>query len=116
MRTLLIALAALPLLAAAPAPRGLALQVPSDGEMLPVPRRPAPRPAATFQPAPLPNRDVDAPTARAGNAPYVAPSLFTRTDTYRGEGYAPGSTAASEQERKVKPGAGFNLRMPFAPE
>ena len=114
---LLLAVPALALLAAAPQ-RGISLDVPStQGPSLPGNNRPAraPRPSV-LAPAPLPNRDIDGPVApRTSNAPRLAPSLFTRSDTYRGETLGAGSSAAVEQERKVKPGAGFNFRMPFAP-
>ncbi len=106
-------------LPAAAQQRPLSLQVPANpGTLLPVPARPfaTTPPASPFEPAPLPNRDVEGPTGpRASSAPSLAPSLFTRSDTYRGEGYSRGSTAQAEQERRVKPGAGFNLKVPFAP-
>lgn len=120
MIRVLALLLALPLApAAAQQNRGLSLQVPANpGTLLPVPPRPLATtpPASPFEPAPLPNRNVESPSGpRASNAPSVAPSLFTRSDTYRGDGYSRGSTAQTEQERRVKPGAGFNLRVPFAP-
>ena len=120
MKRWFLPLLALPLLAASPPQRGLSLQVPppsssSSSSLLPLPPTPPARvPAQTFDPAPLPNRDVDGPLApRASGAPSVAPSLITRSDQYRGEGYSRGSTAQTEQERRLRPGAGFNLRMPF---
>ncbi|GAC1344482.1 MAG: hypothetical protein NVSMB18_22160 [Acetobacteraceae bacterium] len=116
MKPALAALAALLLLAASPPPRSFSLVVPEDTSLLPAPAPPPRRivPASPYQPAPLPNRDLNAPLGpRASNAPSVAPKLFTRSDQYRGDGYAPGSTAQIEQERRVKPGAGFNLRMPL---
>ena len=118
MIRLAIALALLTVPAAAQQ-RGLSLQVPANpGTLLPVPARPLATtpPASPFEPAPLPNRDLEGPAGpRASNAPTLAPSLFTRSDTYRGEGYSRGSTAQAEQERRVKPGAGFNLKVPFSP-
>ena len=118
MNRWILPLLARPLLAASPPQRGLSLQVPppaSSSTLLPLPPTPPARvPTQTFDPAPLPNRDVDGPLApRASGAPSVAPSLITRSDQYRGEGYSRGSTAQAEQERRLRPGAGFNLRMPF---
>ena len=119
MRRLLLPLLALPLLAASPPQRGLSLQAlpPSASPLLPLPPTPptppARAPAREFDPAPLPNRDVEPLGPRASGAPSVGPSLFTRSDQYRGEGYSKGSTAQSDQERRLKPGAGFSLRMPF---
>jgi len=110
----------LPLLAAAPGPRQFSLAVPADPSPLvagsPSPLSLAPKPGPNFEPAPTPNRDVSLPAARASNKPSFGPSLFTTRDQYRGDGFSPGSTAQSEQEKRVKPGAGFSLRMPFAPE
>ena len=71
-----------------------------------------------YTPAPVPNRNAAAPTGprvRKPNAEF-SPSLFNRSDQYRGDGYINGSTAQSEQEKRVRPGAGFNLRMPLQPD
>ena len=71
-------------------------------------------PAARFEAAPVPNRDVDAPLgARAAADPQLSAGLFTRRDQYRGEGISAKSSAQIEQERHVLPGAGFKLRMPL---
>lgn len=115
-------LAASNLACAQQAQRGLVLQAtPAPSPLLPLPQRPqgSTRPSAgpTFEPAPTPNRDASAPPPpRAGNDPQLSPTLFTRRNQFRGDGYSPGSTAQEEQERKVKPGAGFNLRMPLTPK
>ena len=105
--------------AAAQAQRGIVLQAQPSSPLLPVPPtrpRAAPAPGG-YEPAPTPNRDVDAPLGpRASNAPQVGPSLFTRKDLYRGDGYARGSTSETEVEKRVKPGAGFNLRLPLQPQ
>ena len=116
MRRILLSLIVLPLAAASPQ-QGMSLQVPSN-PLTPVPPRPPAvvPPANGFLPAPLPNRDIDdVPAPRASTDPSLRPSLFNRQDTYRGEGFSKGSTASSEQERRVKPGVGFNLKMPFSP-
>lgn len=117
MRTVLAILALLSLMAAAPQ-QGITLQVPAN-PLAPTPVPPRPplvRPTTGLQPAPLPNRDIDdAPVPKTTNQPSIAPSLFNRSDTYRGEGFSKGSTATTEQERRVRPGVGFNLRMPFSP-
>ena len=110
-----LVLLALPLLAVA-AERRLDLQVSPPDSSLPVPPTPPTAgPASTYQPAPLPNRDVELSAPRASNAPSVGPSLFTRPDQYRGDGFAKGSTAQTEQEKRVRPGAGLSLRLPFSP-
>ena len=116
MRRVLAVLGLLAVVAAGPPPRGMSLQVPSN-PLLPVPPRPpASAASGSYAPAPTPNRDIDGlPSPRASTATTVEPSLVTRSDTYRGEGFAKGSTATSEQERRVRPGVGFNLRMPLSP-
>ena len=99
------------------AQRSINLQASPPSTLLPEPPQPpAARPPGgrVFSPAPLPNRDTDAPPPpRATRDPSLSPSLFSRGQQYRGEGYAPGSTAQSEQEKRARPGAGFNLRLPL---
>lgn len=102
--------------------RGLNLQAtPRESPLLPVPPTP-PRggptpPGPSYDPAPTPNRDIDGPQApRAGNSPELAPSLFTRGQQYRGEGFSAGSSSQVEQERRARPGAGFKLRLPLQQE
>lgn len=116
LRVLLVGMAAPLLAAAASSDRGFNLTVPAPGSSLPVP--PAPPlavPPTKYQPAPTPNRDVELSTPKAATAPSVGPSLFTRSDQYRGEAFGKGSTAQAEQEKRVKPGAGLSLRLPFSP-
>ncbi len=104
-----------------PQHRGLNLQAtPQQSPLLPVPPAPprnGPPSAPNYDLAPTPNRDLDAPSGpRASSAPELAPGLFTRGQQYRGEGYSAGSSAQSEQERRLRPGAGFKLRMPLQQE
>lgn len=105
------------LAAAGPAPQGFNLQVPAS-PLIPLPPRPpvqVPKPGS-LQAAPMPNRDLEGPTGpRADDSASVAPSLFNRSDQFRGDGYSRGSTNQTEVEKRVKPGAGINLRMPFSP-
>ena len=91
-------------------------QVQGSGFGLPVPPEPPMSgPPPKYQPAPLPNRDVELAKPRASTATTVSPSLFTRPDEYRGDGFSKGSTAQSEEEKRVKPGAGLSLHMPLSP-
>ena len=107
MRRVLVVLA--PLLIAASPQRGIVLESGS----LALPQSPAPSATPRFEPAPLPNRDLSAPPGpRATNEPQLVPKLFHRSDQYRGEGIDPRSSAQAEQERRLLPGAGFNLRIP----
>lgn len=121
MRAVLFALAAAAASAPALAPalaqgRAIVLQAQPPAPLLPVPPAPpraAPAPGE-FQPAPTPNRDYDAPAGpRASGEPQLAPTLFTRKDLYRGDGYARGSTSETEVEKRLRPGAGLNLRLPL---
>jgi len=78
----------------------------------------APGPAANpaFTPAPIPNRDAPVPTGpRASTAPELSPGLFGRRPSYRGEAYTPNSSAQSGQDRRTRPAAGFNFRVPLTP-
>ena len=104
---------------ALPQHRGLNLQATTPSSpLLPLPPPPPGGAAAGSGPnydvAPTPNRDLDAPTGpRTKAAPELAPGIFTRGEQYRGEGYSAGSSAQAEQERRVRPGAGFKLRLPL---
>ena len=103
-------------MAAAPLQQPLSLSVPGEGGFsLSAPATPGAAPP--FQPAPLPNRDVSTPQgARASSEPSLAPTLFTTRTQFRGDGFSPGSTAQSQQEKNLKPGAGFSLHMPLTPQ
>lgn len=84
----------------------------------PIPSFTAQAPARVTAPqgyttAPTPNDDAAAPVTRASKDTSLAPGFFSRRDQYRGEGLSPGSSAQIEQDRRAKPGAGFNLRMPL---
>jgi len=99
--------------------RGIVLQAqPPVSPLLPLPSTPPASPGPRqFQPAPLPNRDYEAPAGpRASNSTELTPGVFTRKELYRGEGFSPGSTSAADTDRRAKPGAGFNLRMPLQPQ
>lgn len=107
------------LLSAGPALGQGSLRKPIDPLPLPPIQLQMPAPAGpVFTPAPVPNRDAAAPTGPKVRRPdtELSPSLFNRSDQYRGDGYINGSTAQSEQEKRVRPGAGFNLRMPLQPQ
>ena len=103
-----------PLIAAAPVSRGFSIDAPRPTYIVPRVRLGEAAPPSRFAPAPLPNRDAARPTGpRASRAASLAPGMFTRSDQYHGEGLSVASSAQSDQEKRVKPGAGFNLRMPL---
>ncbi len=123
MRALLAVVLATPLLAPAAeaqTSRGLFLQAQPDGSPLPPlpPARPGvPADPRVFQPAPTPNRDLYAPLGpRASNAPEFGPEVYTRKDTYRGEGLTQGSSNQTSVDRRARPAPGFSLRMPLQQE
>ena len=102
---------------ALPQHRSLNLQATTpSSRLLPLPPTPpgVTEPRPSYDLAPTPNRDLDVPAdPRAKAAPGLAPSFFSRSEQYRGEGFSNGSSAQAEQERHVRPGAGFKLRLPF---
>ena len=118
MKRALLPIVALACMAAAPQKRALVMTVPASPGLglAPAPNPANSAPPGALQPAPTPNRDIDAPFGEvSSNKPSVSPTLINRRDTYRGEGFSRGSSPSEEQDKRVKPGAGFNLRMPFAP-
>ena len=88
----------------------------------PLPEFPAPvtknKPAASapadYTAAPTPNQDAIAPTPPKGSQDAsLSPGFFQRRNPTTGEGYVASSSVQSEQERRVKPGAGLSLSMPL---
>lgn len=110
-----------PLLMGASPPRGFDLQAsPSSPPPLFGPLSPpggmAPKVERDYAPAPIPNRDVNAPAGpRASNDPRFSPTIINRRDQYRGEALDPKSSSQVDQEHRLVPGAGFSLRMPLSP-
>ena len=69
--------------------------------------------APNLEPAPLPDPDMFAPTQRADTDPRLEPALFNKQNQFRGDGFAPGSTSQSYEERHYMPPAGLNLLVPL---
>ena len=86
-----------------------------------LPANPAPftstAPVPSFTPAPVPDRDAALPIGPRAPKPSteLTPGLFGRREQFRGDGFMSGSTAQSEQEKRTRPAAGFNFRMPLQP-
>lgn len=81
------------------------------------PARGVPQAERDYAPAPIPNRNVDAPAGpRDSNDPRISPTIISRSSQYRGETLDRKSSAQGEQERNLVPGAGFKLRMPLTPQ
>ncbi|HTW27922.1 MAG TPA: hypothetical protein VME92_12400 [Acetobacteraceae bacterium] len=67
-----------------------------------------------FEPAPVPDSDIAAPTApQASDQPQFSPSLFNTKTQFRGDGFSPGSTAQSDEEKNYKPVPGFTMKVPL---
>jgi len=81
-------------------------------ELLPVPPIPPEIPPLADA-APTPGTiaaPVAAPTPREAT---LMPTLMPPKQVYQGEGFLAGSTVQSEQQRKARPAAGFNLTVPL---
>lgn len=70
-------------------------------------------PASGLEPAPLPDPDMIAPTQRASTDPSVQPSVFQPENQFRGDGFSPGSTSQSYEQRHFMPPAGLSLLVPL---
>ncbi|MBN9508219.1 MAG: hypothetical protein J0I21_03780 [Alphaproteobacteria bacterium] len=70
---------------------------------------------SAFVPAPVPNPDLAAPRGGKdrGNGPSVTPSFFHQESTYQGEGFLRGSTYEGDQERRLRPSPGLDLKLPL---
>jgi len=83
-------------------------------EPLPIPPIPPAEVASNYEAAPTPGQIGAAPGAAQGpRGPELSPTLMTPKQFYQGEGFLAGSTVQSEQQRKAKPAAGFNLTVPL---
>jgi hypothetical protein len=67
----------------------------------------------TYQPAPMPNRELSAPATVASNEPHVSPTLFSPQQQFRGDGFSGNSTEQAVHDRALRPAAGLNLSMPL---
>lgn len=82
-------------------------------EPLPIPPIPPEIPASNYEAAPTPG-SIAAPTSAQGpRGPELSPTLMAPKQFFQGEGFLAGSTVQSEQQRKAKPVAGFNLTVPL---
>lgn len=111
MRVLLLAA---PFLVAAAPRQGIGLQVLPDYPFAATVTKPSSQPSGpVYEPAPLPNPNVGAPSRADGGGTRISPSLFNRKDGYRGDSFSRGETAESDQNRRLLPSAGFTLSMPL---
>lgn len=74
------------------------------------------KPAVTivpaFQPAPVPDPDIDPPHGSARAEPSLTPALFSNSKVFDGDGYAPGSDPDTGLDKRRKPAAGLNWVVP----
>lgn len=85
----------------------------SGKQSLPIPPIPPDVPVSRYEAAPTPNL-VNAPTvSQPAPGAEVRPTLMGPKQFYQGEGFLNGSTVQSEQQRRARPAAGFNLTVPL---
>lgn len=114
VRPVIVAVAGLLAMAAAPQGGGFSITTPAPTFAVPPQQLGKSAAPSGFAPAPLPNRDAATPAGPTGSSSAsLSPSVFTRGDQYHGEGLSASSSVQSDQERRAKPGAGFNLKMPL---
>ena len=82
-------------------------------EPLPIPPIPPDVPFSNYEAAPTPGNLAAPTTPEAPRGPEFSPRLMGPKQFYQGEGFLSGSTVQSEQQRKSKPAAGFNLTVPL---
>ncbi len=68
-----------------------------------------------FEPAPMPDLSLAAPSSRGGNstAPSVRPDFFTQNQQWEGNGFVNNSTAEAQRDSRMRPGAGFSISVPM---
>ena len=66
-----------------------------------------------FSPAPVPNRDVVAPTQPENPRTHLAPSVFRLSNQYPGDGYVYGSSPQGMDDRKAALIPGLKLVTPL---
>jgi len=82
-------------------------------EPLPIPPIPPELPASNYEAAPTPGTIAAPVSGQTARGAELAPTLMNPKQFYQGEGFLAGSTVQSEQQRKAKPVAGFNLTVPL---
>jgi len=72
---------------------------------------PAPASHPGFEPAPLPNEDIDAPSSGAPK-PRLGPALLSRKAEFLGHGFSNASSLDYGAAERRQPAAGVNLLVP----
>ena len=68
--------------------------------------------AAAFQPAPMPDPDIDPPHGASAGGPSLAPAFFEHKAEFSGDGYASASDPDHGLDKRRTPAAGLNLSVP----
>jgi hypothetical protein len=70
-----------------------------------------------YTPAPMPDADLYAPLppTQPQASAQLGPQVIYPDKQYRGDGFFPGSTSQSVQQRLLKPAPGISLTMPLQP-
>jgi len=77
---------------------------------------PAPSRVSEYDPAPVPNQDLDSPARRAAGPAHaeLTPGIYRPgTTLFQGDGYTPNSTVQGEQERHYHPAPQLSLSVPL---
>lgn len=65
-----------------------------------------------FQPAPMPDPDIDPPHGSAARGPSLTPALFSHKAEFDGDGYAVNSDPDHGLDHRRTPAAGLNWSLP----
>ena len=96
------------------------VQVASAGEIAPLPDQNAvtlstasANASQIYQPAPMPNPDIDPPQGDAGpSRATLAPALFSHKAEFQGDGYSNASNVDHGLDERRTPAAGLNWSVP----
>jgi hypothetical protein len=66
----------------------------------------------SFQPAPVPDPDIDPPKGSVARGPSLTPALFSHKSEFEGDGYAPASDPDHGLDKRRTPAAGLNWSVP----
>ena len=79
---------------------------------VPAPEKPKLGIAGVFQPAPMPDPDVDPPSGASSHGPSLTPALFAHKEEFAGDGYSSASDADHGIDHRRAPAAGLNWSVP----
>jgi hypothetical protein len=68
--------------------------------------------SAVFQPAPIPDPDIDPPRGASARGPSLTPALFAHKEEFNGDGYASDSDPDHGLDKRRTPAAGLNWSVP----